>query len=944
MHQRFVISVHHMPSTHAWSMFAKLLLADTTQGTVSLTVTKGGDLILTPHDARLTVHSGAYTGSCFRDGTVLFQIDTVRLPLCDLPVQTLPLQVKYKDTVLLETDDEWTQANFDNLNAAAPERIPMFTHEFKSLHAFKNTEGSVRQLLAHVFPLSLDTIDTEPFSETMQTTDDVLNTLTTEMALCKDELLCVAMQAVAKRLGIALEIPTEAIEATDSAMQTLSSLAAYEDFETDLPLPQLRTFVGAHNFDVNMQSIYLQQDVSQQTQMRIAAQRRGGLMSTRISPPPPVLFVNGQSEVTEAQPHDTLRVENVGYARVYLDTKCVQCVPGNTEFTIKKCGAYTINGIAVNIAYNIANIGSWKIITDDTFENIEIVADDKYSSDEARSATRWRFQNNVHARFNTVTIPLTPKDVGVYCIQSFEEDIWRLVSVSGADVTMQVCYGRLSTSKLWVNLDAALSKIDRPDQLGYSILGSAFGNLFPSIKPALLNRARSVCQGGVWQQSDGQVQNKNVPTADLCATAQWLMDDCELQYGLCKLLVPGTLQAIAKNDTLLPFILSNGESDQLTGFTTLPLPQFMPLYLSDGPIMHNLSGVELKWGDGFRVIVLECGLHISNQAGRHEQLIFSDNKVVVKVNVSTPTSTVLRAGVGCFAFVVNYKTYIYNTLPDHKAFVVHGIISEPQAEVSLSTAEGFAPFFTQSPACVPMDIDTSEITTCWGTGLCGNDVLDGKLTGLLPPFTVSSSLVLHPNCNSRTPSGLIEPTLEHTLLSSLFACFGYNPDDILPWSVFDVYEPVRKSAKFQQILKQALCNHPVSMMACYSTTDNPYPDTTIMQLKVPSTVLVAHAESWSSVSLSCVVDGTDVFIRGVCISEQGALYAAIRDLPDGHSHCIALDAVPNEPKICKALQLFLRCFLVGDVMTITLPALLWEKEKSEITYVLEEEDNEFDFF
>ena len=100
---------------HTWSMFAKLLLADTTQGTVSLTVTKGGDLILTPHDARLTVHSGAYTGSCFRDGTVLFQIDTVRLPLCDLPVQTLPLQVKYKDTVLLETDDEWTQANFDNL-------------------------------------------------------------------------------------------------------------------------------------------------------------------------------------------------------------------------------------------------------------------------------------------------------------------------------------------------------------------------------------------------------------------------------------------------------------------------------------------------------------------------------------------------------------------------------------------------------------------------------------------------------------------------------------------------------------------------------------------------------------------------------------------------------------------------------------------------------------
>ena len=173
------------------------------------------------------------------------------------------------------------------------------------------------------------------------------------------------------------------------------------------------------------------------------------------------------------------------------------------------------------------------------------------------------------------------------------------------------------------------------------------------------------------------------------------------------------------------------------------------------------------------------------------------------------------------------------------------------------------------------------------------------------------------------------------MFSCLFTVFGYDPDSILPWAVFPAYEPYRTSAKFQTMLTRALCNHPISMMQCCMETHNPYPDTCTMQLRVPSTVLVTHASEWTPVSLACVVDGYDVFVRGVCISDQGALFAAIRDLPQEHSHCIALTTVPKEAALPKAVQLLLRCFLIGDPISVTLPALLFEKE------VIEYEEDPF---
>ena len=68
------------------------------------------------------------------------------------------------------------------------------------------------------------------------------------------------------------------------------------------------------------------------------------------------------------------------------------------------------------------------------------------------------------------------------------------------------------------------------------------------------------------------------------------------------------------------------------------------------------------------------------------------------------------------------------------------------------------------------------------------------------------------------------------------------------------------------------------------------------------------------------------------------MYAAISNLPDGHSHCIALQTLPLDASIGKAVQLFLRCFLVGDPMNITLPALLWERD---VTVTYDEDDELF---
>ena len=146
-------------------------------------------------------------------------------------------------------------------------------------------------------------------------------------------------------------------------------------------------------------------------------------------------------------------------------------------------------------------------------------------------------------------------------------------------------------------------------------------------------------------------------------------------------------------------------------------------------------------------------------------------KIQVQVTHPERTCTVLMSEPGCFAFVLEHKTYIYNVLPNKRAFVIHGIVSEPQAAVTLALHEALTPFFTEKPACVPLDMDTHEITTCWGTALRGVDVLEGRLGGLLPPFTGSASLVLHPSCITRTPSGLVAPSFQHDLFSCLFTTF-----------------------------------------------------------------------------------------------------------------------------------------------------------------------------
>ena len=132
---RFRVSTTMRPDT-AWSILSKLLVVTTHEISVGLDITPGGDLILNPPDARLTVHSGPYFGSSFQDGTVLFKLDTVRVPLCDLPVQTLPLIVRYKNTTLYKTDEEWAHENAENLNALPPEPVPMlqrlpYQHQYR---------------------------------------------------------------------------------------------------------------------------------------------------------------------------------------------------------------------------------------------------------------------------------------------------------------------------------------------------------------------------------------------------------------------------------------------------------------------------------------------------------------------------------------------------------------------------------------------------------------------------------------------------------------------------------------------------------------------------------------------------------------------------------------------------------------------------------------------
>ena len=577
-------------------------------------------------------------------------------------------------------------------------------------------------------------ISVAPIAETVETTEEVLDALAAEMATCEDELMCVAIQSIAQRLGRKLEIPAAAIAATDAAMQLLPQLAAYEPFSTTLSMPQLRTYVGSHNFDIRVQDVYLEKDVKQQTRMRTAARQRGGMISPRATPPPPELIVNGQRDIAEVQPYDQLLVENVSIVQVYLDGVCIKCVPGNTIFTLEKCGSYTINKrITVNVAYNIANVSSWKIVTDDALQHIQIIADDRFTTKEAVEATRWRFQSDVTARFNTTTVPLKAVEVGVYCMDPTHEELWRLVSVSGADVTMQVCYGRLTTSKLWVNLPLR-SVASNARQRSAPRCSAVRTAICSFIDPALLNRARTVCSGGLWSQNDGRVESTNVPTASAEATAAWLLNECDVQYGSCKVLVPGTMEALRRNDVLLPFILSNGERDQLVGFTTLPLPQYMPLYVSgDIPVMHNLSGINLKWADGFHLLVLECGLHVCNKASRHERLVRAESgDIHVQVTHPEAVSLVLLPDPGCYAFVHKQQTYIYNVVNSQKAFIVHGIVSEPQSEATLSMFDSCTPYFTQKPASLPLDVDTHEVTSCWGTGLRGVDVLEGKLTGFLP--------------------------------------------------------------------------------------------------------------------------------------------------------------------------------------------------------------------
>jgi hypothetical protein len=824
-----------------------------------------------------------------------------------------------------------------------PPFVPAFKHVASLTHADVDAQSLV--LLVQVFPCLSHLVPSSgtlcaALPSTIKASAQVVRALELEMEQCDDELLCVAIQAMGRRFGCTLTIPERAVRVTDSVMCTLESVSKYEDVAFPLPVAQFRALIGAHNFDITQASITQQKDADEQYRMRLCARKRGGIQCASVCATPEVtMWVEGQS-TTEAQPGDCVEIKDVAVGRTVqiwnAQGQCIQCLPGAGVFTPESEGLYTINGKQITVAYNTSKISSWRMDANKTFSRICIVPGDVDMSAAATAATQWRFCSDVYATFGDVCVELHSVELGVYAVRAFPVQIWQNICESDAGTTMNITvhYGRLSTTPVTADIGPALQECPRPAELGNTVLG-AFADLFPHIDPQHLRRAAVVCTNKLWTQPDVAL-NANPAVACGEATVSWLMSECELSVDMLCFMVPGTMEALRQNRTALPCVsIETTESVcQVVGYVTLSLPQFNPVHVSETNMVHDLGGTELKWPDGFSVLVMHCGLHLCSRPARHEQLILTDaDAQVVQVQVTdpTPTQLVCLNTAGCFAWVVQQTVYVYNVGPGPgNVWVVDGIRSEPVHAPTLSLFP--YPHFKRAPACLPLSGEMHEICSVWGTGFRGCDLLNDKLNGLVPPYTDAGAMVLHPMCNSRSPCGFVSMPVQYTLHSSVFQSFGYNPDQYIPWSVASAYESVWRSVHMQTVLQRALCGSSASLLQCMNLQlTNPYPNSVLMQMRVPSSVLVSHASEWVDVKLKGCVDGVDVVIEGACVTRDGALFVAISGLMSEYNNSVILQEIPTSRTVPAAVLLLLRCFLETIATDITLPAILKQKRVEAMT-------------
>lgn len=933
-----------MLAARAWSLLAKLLLHNTQEGHVSLHITATGDLVLKPADSALRVCSGAVVGCCLHNGVVLFKVNGVSTRLCDWNAPALPFTVVCPRTnvQLYETSDAWAQQCATIMDSIAVPAISPFAHAHEHVAALTHADVTAETLLllVQVFPSLSRLVPNEgtwcgPLSEVVQGSDAVVRALQAEMEQCDDELLCVAIQAIGQRLGCTLAIPARAINTTDSVMQTLPMVVKYEDVSYPMPVAKYRAYLGAHNFDITQASIVQEKDADMQYKMRMCARTRGGIRCESVHVVPDFsMCVEGQS-TTEVQPGDCVNIEHVALGRTIQvwngRGECEHCLIGPCGvFRPAEEGIYTVNGRQLTVAYNTAKISVWCLETNETFSRISVKPGDADMSVIAVAATRWRFCNDVYAMFGGVRVELESIELGVYAVRSFPTQIWQNVcdSDSGTTMVVTVHYGRLSTAPVSMDISAALRNCSRPADVGATVFGP-FADLFPHIEPQYLHRAAVVCSNKLWTQPDVCLTSAGLPACGE-TTALWLMSECEMSVDMCTFMVPGTMEALRQNKAALPCVSVETTDSvcQLVGHVKLELPQFNPVHVSETGMQHDLGGTVLKWSDGFYVLVMHCGLHLCSKPARHEQLILTDSDAqVVEVQVTdpTPTQVVRLSSVGCFAWIVQQTVYVYNVASGvGNAWVVPGICSEP-VHPSTLVLDPY-PHFTRLPASLPLTGEMHEICSVWGTGFRGVDLLNDRLNGLVPPYTDALTLVLHPMCNSRCPCGLVPMPVQHSLHSSIFQAFGYNPDQYVPWTVAAAYESVWQADCMQTVLRRALCGSSASLLQCMNLQlVNPYPGSVVMQMRVPSSVLIAHDSEWVDVGLKGCVDGTDVLLKGACITQDGALFVAITGLSSEYNNSILLQEIPTSLTVPAAVLLVLRCFLEDSPLNITLPATLKQK-------------------
>ena len=123
---------------------------------------------------------------------------------------------------------------------------------------------------------------------------------------------------------------------------------------------------------------------------------------------------------------------------------------------------------------------------------------------------------------------------------------------------------------------------------------------------------------------------------------------------------------------------------------------------------------------------------------------------------------------------------------------------------------------------------------------------------------------------------------------------------------------------------------------------NPYPDAVLMQMRVPTSVLISHESDWVAVNLKGCVDGSDVVIKGACVTRDGALYVALTGLSSEYNNSVLLQEIPTSMTVPAAVLLVLRCFLQDAPMSITLPATLQQKRTQAIAATFTHLDYESD--